>query len=92
MKEDIFDRCLNELLKEQDFIRLNFLRALAQFSVLEEHRQIYLTFYGFYQLAHRKDTKATLQAVEQGLTIHEETLPMTMLLVLKAAVMTRIGK
>ena len=92
MKEDIFDRCLNELLKEQDFIRLNFLRALAQISVLEEHRQIYLAFYGFYQLAHRKDTKATLQAVEQGLTIHEETLPMAMLLVLKAAVMTRIGK
>jgi len=44
-------------------MRLNFLRTLAQLSLFEEHKQLNLSLYAYYNLAHKKQHKAALQSI-----------------------------
>lgn len=78
-------------MKGEDFSRISFLRLMAEICNVEEHKQIYLSFYAFY-LMYVENKKSCLLAIEKGLQIHEETLPASLLLAIKAAILTQISK
>ena len=79
-------------MKGEDFSRISFLRLMAEICNVEEHKQIYLSFYAFYHLMFVENRKSCLLAIEKGLHIHEETLPAGLLLAIKAAILTQISK
>jgi hypothetical protein len=59
---------------------------------VEEHKQLYLSFYAYYQLVYIHNTKSSLLAIEKGIPIQEESLPAALLFAIKAALLTTISK
>jgi hypothetical protein len=59
---------------------------------MEEHKQIYLALYAYYQLTYLHNTKGCLLAIEKGLPLQEESLPASLLLAVKSALLTTISK